>query len=129
MQAREVKEEYPTYRHGLRIKKYRKKNKKWRYEPELHSERRNQFRRARSSKNKCIQTTTKEFFSYHFVLPTNDPLESIQRNEKPDEEKQPESFALVINTPEATDTENARIFSIYIVDKEDLCPDITARVA
>ena len=63
------------------------------------------------------------------MLPTNDPLDSIQKNEKPDVEDQPESFALVINTPEATDTENARIFSIYIVDKEDLCPNLTASIA
>ena len=116
------------YRHALFIHKYRKKNKKWRYLPILHSERRNPFRTCRSQSNRCLQTTSRNLFRYHFVLPTNDPLQSVQAHELPDD-TQVDSFSLVINTPEATDTANARIYSVFTVNRSALCPQITADIA
>jgi hypothetical protein len=116
-----------TYCHGLKIRRYRNRRRRWRYDPTLHSERRNRFRRARSARNRQIQTADRSYFRYHFVLPTNQPLRSIQRVELPSPSSQ--SFALVISTPEATDTASARIFSITILDHSDLCPEITARTA
>ena len=63
------------------------------------------------------------------MLPTNKPLKSIQDKEKPNKEQEEESIALVIGTPEATETANANIFSIMILRKEDLYPKITAEIA
>ena len=117
------------YRHALFIYKYRRTNKKWRYRPILHSERRNPFRACRSQSNRCIQTTSRNLFRYHFVLPTNDPLCSLQSHEVPDDDTQPDSFALVLNTPEATDTASARIYSVYTINRAVLCPQITAATA
>ena len=116
------------YRHGLRVKKYKRGNT-WRYDPVHHTERRNPFRRSRRYLQRTIQTTSRDFFRYHFVLPTNKPLKSLQEHEIPDQKHDLNSFALVINTPEATDTASARIFSVIILDKKDLCPKITADIA
>ena len=63
------------------------------------------------------------------MLPTNEPLKSIQNEEKPDKEQEEECIAFVIGTPEATETANANIFSVTILRKEDLPPKITAEIA
>ena len=119
----------PTYKHGLKIKRYKSRRRRWRYVPTPHWERRNQFRRARNRRNRNIQTTSRDYFRFHFILLTDDLLVSIQRHKLPSEDQEQSLIALLINTPEATDTASARIYSVYIVNKDELYPSIVAEIA
>ena len=118
-----------TYRHGLRVRHHSRRRGYWRYQLKPYEERRNCFRSGRSARNRNVQTTNRNYFRYHFVLPTNEPLKSIQNEEKPNKEQEEDCIAFVIGTPEATETDNADIFSVTILRKEDLPHKITADIA
>ena len=117
-----------SYRHGLRIHHY---HRTWRYYSAPHPTRRNTYRAARSATNRNLQINTQNYFRYHFFLPTNAPLASIASHEyrDPESESPANSVALVIPAPETTDTNSASIYSITVLNLEDLYPSFSAPIA